>query len=173
MLNSAHRPGHGPLLALWTIGNRLGTLDRGWKTLENRCSPRQQSRFCLAAAIPYHNCMHRHAFQCQEIDTPMHAGVWRHDTCLRSTVCLNSHFSGAVWRGCTGLVFAKQPVWAGLHVCLLHARSPWTCQARWHAACSFTCACSHNCLDAAHPPAQSTILFCRLVRLYRLAFAAA
>ena len=59
-------------------------------------------------------------------------------------VCLNSHVSGAGWRGCAGLVFAKQQVWAGLRVCVLHAIFTWTCQAFRHAACSFACACLHN-----------------------------
>ena len=74
----------------------------------------------------------------------MHAGVWMHDAWLCSIVCLNSHASGAGWRGCAGLVFAKQQVWAGLRVCVLYAIFPWTCQAFRHAACSFACACLHN-----------------------------
>ena len=52
---------------------------------------------------------------------------------LCSIVCWNSHASGAEWWGCAGLVFAKQQVWAGLRVCLLHAIFPRTCQAFRHA----------------------------------------
>ena len=51
--------------------------------------------------------MHRHTFWCEDIDAPMHAGVQMYDACLCPIMCLNSHASGAGWRGCAGLVFLQ------------------------------------------------------------------
>mgnify|MGYP007125883231 CR=1 FL=1 len=162
------------MLALWTTGNCLGILDRGWKTLGNRCSPRQQSRFCLAAATLCHNCMHRHTFWCEDIDAPMHAGVQMYDACLCPIVCLNSHASGAGWRGCAGLVFLQSSRFGQAYVfafrvlfSLGHAR-PFGMLHAHLLVYAYTIAlgcCSSACIKHH--------LFFRPVRLHRLAFAAA